>query len=325
MFAFVSWRCWVIACAVLSMPCSYSLAASLTIDEITAVPYSEFTTLHASESQPTGVVEKYVPPPGSNLWLVTFRITPTWDEATENMNFDDETFGLYDGDEKVEHLGGMMSFGVMERYYGAPYMYRPEDWKTAKPVGQWKRMWVIVPKGKSELVLRLTQVQYDKDNSDAPPTKTPYTAQVKLEGTPKPFNMNDHVEVRVRAVKMLEFIEDKNEYDEKSRPRRIVNEGGSMLQLTVQITPLQANEVGGNRFHWSPGWVGMSFGRGGRAVCTGTRQSGSITADNTLTIEQTDGDIWDSKTVSLYFPVPSNLKTFDVTFLGQKVAEGKIP
>ncbi len=34
---------------------------------------------------------------------------------------------------------------------------------------------------------------------------------------------------------------------------------------------------------------------------------------------------WDSKTVSLYFPVPSNLKTFDVTYFGHKVASGTVP
>jgi hypothetical protein len=137
--------------------------------------------------------------------------------------------------------------------------------------------------------------------------------------------MNDHVEVRVRAVKMLESLEDQYQYDTKARPRQIINQGGSILQLTVQITPRQPNALDVNEFRWSPAWIGMSFGRGGRAVCIGTRQHGTLDADTTETIEQTDGEIWESKTVSLYFPVPSNLKTFDVTFLGQKVADGTIP
>ena len=325
MLASRAWQCWLAACAVLAINYSSSLAATIVIDEVTAVPYSEFTTLHASDDQPTGVVEKYVPPAGSNLWLVTFRVTPSWDEATEEMSFDNETLGLYDGDQKVEHLGSMMSFGVIERYYGAPYLYRPENWKTEKPSSHWLRLWVTAPRDKTELTLRLTQMQYDKSNLSAPPTKIPHTAQVKLAGTPKPFDMNDHVEVRVRAVKMLESLEDQYQYDAKARPRQTINQGGSILQLTVQITPRQPNALDVNEFRWSPAWIGMSFGRGGRAVCIGTRQHGTLDADTTETIEQTDGEVWESKTVSLYFPVPSNLKTFDVTFLGQKVADGTIP
>jgi hypothetical protein len=300
-------------------------AATVKIDNVTAVPYTELTVLHSSGTQPTGAVEKHVAAAGSSLWMVTFHLTPEWDEATEEMNFDSESFGLYDGATKVEHLGGMQTFGVLDRYWGPPYLYRPENWKTEKPPGAWKRVWISVLKGKPELLLRLTQLTYDKTKPDAEPKKTPYTAPVKLTGEPKPFDMNDAVEIRVRAVKLLEFIEDKNEYDTAARAKRIVNEGGSIMQLTLQLTPKQPNSLEAKEFNWSPATIGLSFGKGGRAVCIGMRAYGSITADTSETIEQTDGDIWDSKTVSVYFPVPSNLKSFDVTFFGQKVTSGTVP
>lgn len=322
-------RCFFLGMMLMLATTLSSPAATIKIDQIAAVPYSEFTTLHASGSQPTGAVEKYAAPAGSTMWLVTFRVTPEWDEATEEMSFDAEEFGLFDGATRVEHLGGMSTFGVIDRYLGAPYFYRRDDWKTEKATGIYKRLWVIVPNGKAELVLRLTHVVYDKNDSNAPPKKTPYTANVKLAGAPKPFDMNDFVELRVRAVKMLEFLEDKNEYDDAARPKRIVNEGGSIMQLTLQITPKQTNTLEEARdekgFQWTPATIGLSFGKGGRAVCIGTRIYGGLSADASQMIQQTDGEIWDSKTVSLYYPVPSNLKTFDVTFYGQKVATGSIP
>lgn len=300
-------------------------AAHLTIDQITAVPYSEFVTLNASGSQPSGAVEKYVPPAGSALWLVTFRMLPEWDETTDQMNFDSEAFGLFDGDTKLEHVGGMQEFGVMERHWSGAYLYRPSDWKTEKPEGQLRRLWVIIPKGKTEVQLRLVRLIYNPNDSNAEPQKTPYSAAVKLAGEPKPFDMNDFVEVRVRAVKMLESVEDKNEYDDSARPRMLVNQGGSIMQLTVQITPKKANSLEENVFRWSAGVIGLSFGKGGRAVCMGARRNGEINADYGEDIEPADGDIWDSKTVSLYFPVPSNLKTFDVSYFGHKVSSGTVP
>jgi hypothetical protein len=303
-----------------------AFAANVKIDQITAVPYTEFVALHSSQNNPTGLVEKYVPTAGGILWHVTFRATPEWDEATKEMNFDNETFGLYDGEKRVEHVGGMSTFGVIERYVGAGFFYRSDDWKTAKPQPQTRQLWVSVPKGKAELVLRMTRIEQDENNRMAPPKKTPYTAQVKLTGTPKAFDINDYVEIRIRSVKLLPVVEDKNEYAENARAVTIVNDGGSVMQLTVQITPKQPNAKDEEKpyFQWRPGLIGLSFGKGGRALCAGTRQNGSI--DNYGgRIEQTDAEIWDSKTVALYYPVPSNLKTFDVTFMGQKVATGTVP
>src|SRR5688572_9185651 len=77
---------------------SLARAAEVAFQDVTAVPYSQFVTLHHSDAQPTGAVEKYVAPAGSNLWLITFRMVPTWDEATERMDFDSQTFGFYLGD-----------------------------------------------------------------------------------------------------------------------------------------------------------------------------------------------------------------------------------
>jgi hypothetical protein len=323
-------RCSLPLCAIafsLAFVLPAARAANVKIDVVSATPYTEYITLHAANSQPTGAIEKYTPAAGQTLWLVTFRTTPEWDEATENLNFDSESFGLYDGNTKVEHLGGMSQFGVVDRYVSPPYHYRPDNWKTEKALPRTQQVWVSLPKGKTELVLRLTQLTYDKADMNAPPKKTPYTATVKLSGEPKPYDINDHVEVKVRAVKMITEIEDKDEYDRGARGAKIINDGGSIMQLTVQITPKQANtiEEKESTFVWSPGWVGLSFGKGGRAVCIGTRQYGRISADSSESIKRTDGDIWDSKTVSLYFPVPSNLKSFDVTFLGQKVGSGAVP
>jgi hypothetical protein len=240
------------------------------------------------------------------------------------MNFDSETFGFYDGNTKVKHLGGLMTFGVVDRYYGAPYLYRPDDWKEAKPQGQWRKILVEVPSDKKELVLKMTQLVYDEANREAPPKKTPYSAPVKLTGEPKPYNINDYVEIAVRGVKMLDFLEDKNEYDRNAPVRKIVNEGGSIMQLTVQITPKQHNNVEEKGFYWSPGVFGLSFGRGGRSVCMGSRNYGSISAHSGEAIQQADGDIWNSKTVAIFFPVPSNLRTFEVTYMGQKVSAGEV-
>jgi hypothetical protein len=53
-------------------------------------------------------------------------------------------------------------------------------------------------------------------------------------------------------------------------------------------------------------------------------KDGSSISDYGAEIQSADGEIWDSKTVALYFPVPSNLRTFQVTFLGQLIADGSV-
>lgn len=298
--------------------------ANIKIDQLRAQPFSQFVTLHGSDVNPSGAVETFTPPPGSVLYLVDFRVTPEWDEATTDMNFDNDSFGLYDGETKLEALGSMAEFGLVQRYVSVPYLYRSDDWKTEPPRSVRSRMWVVAPKETKEAQLRLTMLVYSKEDPDAEPKKTPYTANVKLEGEPKPFDFTDYVEVTVRRMKMLESIEVKDEYDAKRRPTRIVNEGGSIMQLTLQLTPKRSNSLESEDFEWSPAWIGLSFGRGGRAVCLGTMQYGAVTSRTSEVIEKTDADIWDSKTISLYYPVPSNLRSFDITFLGQKVAQSAV-
>jgi hypothetical protein len=318
----------VAALAGLILPNSAS-AIGLKIDEISAVPYSEARLLHNADGRPTGVIEQYTAPPGSALWMITYRATPQWDEATEDFNFDYETYGFYNGDKKLTTIGDMLSFGILSNYVSPPGMYRPEDWKEAKPSSMWRRCWIIAPKDLPEVTLRLTHVQYNEDDRSAEPKKTPYTATVKLAGTPVPFKMDDYVEVRVRGVKMLDSLEIKEEYNDRVPPRTLVNEGGSIMQLTLQLTPkkknrlVEADDERGLVFDWEPAWLGLSFGRGGRAICMGAKDGNSI-SDYGAEIESADGEIWDSKTVALYFPVPSNLRSFQVTFLGQVLAEGAV-
>lgn len=326
---FLSTALLVTLLASLSLPES-ATAIGLKIDEITAVPYSEVRLLHSADGRPTGVIEQYIPPVGSALWLVTYRATPEWDEATESFNFDYETYGFYNGETKLKTIGDMGSFGILSTYVSPPGMYRPDDWKEAKPRRVYRRCWIIAPKDLPEVTLKLTHVQYNEEDRDAPPVKTPFTATVKLTGTPVPFKMEDYVEIRVRGVKMLESLEVKEEYNDRVPPRTLVNEGGSIMQLTLQLTPKQKNrfveEDEDDRnlaFDWQPSWVGLSFGRGGRAICLGMKDGNSI-SDYGAEIQSADGEIWDSKTVALYFPVPSNLRTFQVTFLGQLIADGAV-
>ena len=306
-----------------------ALAIGLKIDQITAVPYSEVRLLHSADGRPTGVIEQYTPPVGAALWLVTYRATPEWDDATENFNFDYETYGFYNGETKLKTIGDMGSFGILSTYVSPPGMYRPDDWKEAKPRGVWRRCWIIAPKDLPEVTLKLTHVQYNEEDRDAPPVKTPFTAMIKLAGTPVPFKMEDYVEIRVRGVKMLESLEVKEEYNDRVPPRTLVNEGGSIMQLTLQLTPKQKNrlveddEERSMAFDWQPSWLGLSFGRGGRAICMGMKDGNSV-SDYGAEIESADGEIWDSKTVALYFPVPSNLRTFQVTFLGQVLTDGAV-
>jgi hypothetical protein len=291
--------------------------AEVKIDQVSATPYTEFVSLHASHSQPSGTAVVYKPPQNSVLWLITFRMTPQWDAATQNFQFDAETFGVYAGKTRLPHLGTMATFGAIDPGLDMPYFSRPDDWQTEPPQSTWTRLWVIVPSNLKEADLRIDHVVLN-DNYERQSVK-PYTAPLKLSAAPKPFDVNDYVEVRVRAAKMLDSLTEKSEYDERAQPREVVNLGGSILQLTVQITPKQATSRDNRQFEWSTQWLGLSFGRGGRAVPLGSMEDGLLYNGFASPIEQAGGEVWDSKTLAVYFPVPSNLKTYDVTFLGHKV------
>lgn len=302
------WSLVALATSILLVPVSESLGAGIKIGKVEVVAFTDFYTLHAANNRPTGAIEKHVPPKGSVLWLVSYDATPEWDDATENISLEEKDFGLFDGAKRMQFRGQAYSHSAVDEYVSAPYFSRPDNWKTEPAEPRTFRYLVIVPEDKQELTLKVGAA----------------SAPVKLTAKAVPFDMNDYVEVRVRTVKLLDMIEEKQEG--LGGVKQITNAGGSIMQLTLQITPKRANSISDKKpvFNWDLGWVALGFGKGGRATCMGTKQYEKLSPYGGGEINEADAGVWDSRTLALYFPVPSNIKTFEVQFLGHVVAKGAV-
>jgi hypothetical protein len=306
-------------------PSGRAFAAEVKVHSARAVAYTSYSTLHSADT-PAGAVAHYRPPQGNVLWMVTISYSAAWDEKSERIEVLDELFGLYDGERKLPAVGDVAGLGVIDPYLSSPSFYRPDDWKERKPEPQWGEFLFVAPAGKKELALKMDWVVPSPDGEQDPTKATKLSVPLKLAADPKAFNINDHVEVRVRAVKMLASMpeNDPNQTNPAPAAPELENIGGSILQLTLEVTPKSASVPYQEVFNGRCTWLGLSFGRGGRAVCMGKRSYGELEPQSGFTIEKADGDIWNRETFAAFFPVPSNLRTFDVTFLGQVVAKGEI-
>jgi len=311
--------------AIAPLPDSHVSAVEVKVHSAKVVAYTSYSTLH-SPNAPSGTLAHYRPPAANHLWLVSVSFSPVWDDKSEQIEVLDDLFGLSDGQRRLPAIGDVTGLGLVDPYISPPGFYRPDDWKERKPEPQWAEYLFVAPAGKKELVLRMDWAVPSAEGETDASKATKLAVPLKLAAEPKPFDINEHVEVQVRAVKMLTTMPE-NDADEANPPPagpELENQGGSILQVTLEITPKTPSVPYRETFDGSNIWLGLSFGRGGRAVCMGKRNYGEISPQGGFSIEKADGDIWNRETFAAFFPVPSNLRTFDVTFLGHVVAKGQV-
>jgi hypothetical protein len=309
---------------VLSTLANAAAAADLKITKTEATALTTFQTLHNLD-RPTGVALSYQPPAGHVFWLVTLAFTPTWDEKNDTLSGVESDFAIQADGKPCTFVGSMSNFGAINTYVQQPYLYRPDDWQTTEPVTEFYRYLMVVPAGAKEASLQMAWVAPEENVEFDKLPRTKLTAPIKLTGNPRPFDINDYVDVQLRGVKMLPAVEEKDEDDVRRPVARIENLGGGVLQVMVHVSPKQATSNDGKAFTWNDSWLGLSFGRGGRAVCMGRLDYGKIVPYGGHTFEQKEGGLWDVQAIALYFAVPANLKSFDVTYMGHVVAKGQVP
>jgi|GEM_PF-4686098 len=288
---------------------SRAIGAEWKLQNVSAVTYNEIVSTHGVDAIPSGLTETRRPPPASVFLLLSYDIEVMWAKEDETLEIPYEQIGLYDGPTKIEPLGylsylGQGDFGSVGGTYYAPYELKPN------PTRHLHKLMHIVPAKSKQFTLKVGTQE----------------AKVAVTGPPTTFDPANMVTVDVDDVQLLEKVDvaiHQGGGDAKV-PIRLTNEGGSIMQLTLSITPKMRNSNYKETFSWSPSWIHLTFGRGGRAVCAGTIDYDQV-SNSTQSVELTPDGKWPAKQVTLYFPVPSNLKTFGVTFLGRQVATGAAP
>lgn len=291
------------AIATLLLPGADIRAAEWKLKNVSAITYNEISTAHGIDTIPTGLTEIRRPPPATVFLLLSYEIEVTWAKEDEELELPYEEIALFDGATKLEHLGylgylGQGDFGSPSSSYYAPFDLKPN------PTVHLQKLMYIVPAKTKQFAFKVANQE----------------AKVAVEKEPIAFDPTSTVDLSVEAVRLVEKVDMSLEQNNGAKvPTTLINEGGSIMLLTISVTPKIRNSAYANSFHWSPSWIHLTFGRGGRAVCAGGDDYDQI-ANSTQTIEATPDGKWPTKQITLYYPVPSNLRSFGVTFMGKQVA-----
>jgi hypothetical protein len=288
---------------------SSALAAEVVIKSMTTVPYTEVTTPKTLLGLDTGVKQTLKPAKGNVLLHVTFDVEVTWDAETEFLDFEEQdtvqlTAGDATGAFRGQVSGGEVHFSE-SLYVG---MFRPFEWEEKKePSTSTHNGFWEVPQGTKEVTLKLG----DK------------SAKTKVVGEPKSFAQVGDVAVEVVGVRRLAEIKQEIGYENKF-VTTLTNEGGSLLEVKLKLTSQAKGKEQQQQF-WENLLLNrffLAFGRGGRATLLGQLDSEKFTDASGFWLYPDDPS--QPQTVTLYYPIPSNLTSFDVYYFSRPVAKGKI-
>jgi hypothetical protein len=298
--------------ALVMLVCRVSVAVETKLLDAKAAPYSEVVTRKLSNGSETGTLQILRPAPGKMLVYVTFRLQVTWDEATDNVNYDANDFKLTEKGAAAPYRGLLDSTGEIMLQDSAHFSYyRPFDWEEKKQptTGDGNGWWEIDAKA-TELTLAVGK----------------QSATLKLTGKAEPYAPPQDFGFEVISTKLHPSIAKMEGFENKFKVE-IVNEGGSILEVQFRVSPkFKAKDTEEGQQFWNrlnTQRLFLSFGKGGRGL-----PLGHLNSDGTLTdigpIYFFAEDPSKPTTLVVLFPVPSNLKVFDVHYLGRKVAAGAI-
>jgi hypothetical protein len=285
-------------------------AVETKIKNLRAVPYSKIACPKKVLGQETGVVQVLQPANDKMLVHVAFDLEVAWDKDTESLSFDESTLRVEAGKSAAAYRGEVLPTGELA-LQNVPYFsaFRPvgEDDKIEPSTTSVNSFWEVDGKAK-EVVLHVGE----------------QNATAKLEGEPQPYAPPPEIAVEVMGTTLHDSYQQTIGYDNKFSVE-LVNDGGSILELKLKLTPQVKDEeklrelwsnLRSDRFY-------LSFGKGGRALALGHLDFEKRFADSNGLSLYPDKPA-QPQMVTIFYPVPSDLKSFDVRYMGRTIAQGTV-
>lgn len=311
----------VVFCCVGWLFCSsIASAGSFKIVKSAASPLSELTI---QDPTAAGVVNRFAPPANSVLLLVEFEVAAVLGKEEDSVSLHLDSFGVYDGNTKLPLIFDFTRLSGDTVYFSMNF-FRGGD----EPVeNQLHRVMVIAPAKKNEFTLRMSAEVTDPNTGESKPGK-PVEAALKADAKPKPFAYGDYVSLQVGAMKFVDSLPRKSVVNDIAYST--VNPGGSILAVEVKLTAKATFLSPDGLVDFNSSAIGLTFGKGGSCACLGysyakQNQTGDVYSGS---LRLGGGDKYSNysgKPLIFYFPIPSNLRAFSLTFGGQAQQAVEIP
>jgi len=299
-----------------------AFAGSFKILKAGATALSELTV--QSEKHP-GTVDRYVPKSGEVLLLAELEIEPIYDKGEDSFDSDHEIIGVYDGSKRLPALLNFTDLHFEQTFPDFTVPYRRGD----EPVGSlYFRMIVPVPAGKDSFAFKIST------KADGKKKAKTSEAPLKVEGKPKPFSYGDYLGVQIESMKFVPSLKRSTyQSDFKNFEYTTSNPGGAILAVQVTFVPKPSFLSPDSAIAFDVRSLGLTFGKGGSCACLGYGRAGAAAPNDGVF----DGELSfgakgkgrtpaaEEKSLVLYFPVPSNLRTANVTLSGHQLSSFDIP
>ncbi len=242
------------------------------------------------------------------LLEINARITPLWTQDLQRINVDTKKIMLTGEDGKVHPMVGGFNHGYFERKsWNSFSAYRPSRWKESKATVPYNAVF-LVPKEAGKLTFRIDEVS------------TEVTLPEKLTLMPVPAKS---VTVEVLSAKRVTEIPGgdlSRDVKEKSIIRPLK---GDLLEVTIQVTPMEGNSTMAEHFYWNTSWLGLMAGKQGYHPTLGERWGTGISSNVSHNKSNYTGK-WSSDKATFYFAVPAGVTDFEITWLLTPVAKGSV-
>lgn len=304
--------CFVAAVMITSL--QVSLAANdetpvqLTATNVRVTSLSS-VTVDSLDNSRIGVVET-LRKPGHVILLVEMDVKVAWTEKTGPLSIRNIVLIGKDG-ESLPAIGKFVS-GIFYGYIPSLHILRHHKWPEENPTKALNAAF-LVPGGSGPFTLKTDQ---DLSVPIVVPTRTAQEPHISSK-----------MSVKVTSAKLVDTLPLRLAFrvgkDKAKTSTEIVNPGGQFLEVTFDLTPNDSNGSITDIFYWNTNWFGIRYNGKfhshtvGAAWMKGLRRG---VAHNTRILNGQG----DTDTATLYFPVTSDAKTFDLLCLMREVANGTV-
>lgn len=302
----ISWFSALLAIVFFSAPVSAADSPQPEL-KITKTDVKAYKELRTSQVAFEYGVNETISFDGKLLLHVTAEIAPQWTEEIDNARVDDENIKLIAGGEEIFMIGYFERYGQFRISTDSFSAYRDSNWKE-KPRPVYYNAVFAVPEGTKTCEFKLgTAVSQIQIPEPIPAPKSLETVKIEI----------------VSARTVDEIKSQKSVGDLNPEPVTVVTSpGGKLLELQLKLTPLKGNGDNPDHFFWYTPWFGILAEDGGYIPTIGEifmdKLNNSVSHNLNLS---SDGN-WSTGEATLYFSVPPDLTSFELTYLDEPATRG---
>jgi curli biogenesis system outer membrane secretion channel CsgG len=248
--------------------------------------------------------------PDRNLLVVWMTWETTWNVDIGDITVEAEEIRLLD-EQGAEHkpVGTMEARSMFRSYLSNLWIYRPSQWEDMPTQRYyWNAVFAVPGDGKTfTLKAGNQQREFLVETPVAPVYNPGWMARVEVVEAA----FVDEIQGSVYAANQ--------EFATTVRPM-----ANKLLAVRVALTPTTGNSETREQFSWGTSWLGLINQRGHFAPAAGeSDEYGGFSINTSHSVDKESGE-WGTVTTTIHFVVPEETTSFELTWLGSRVASGSV-